>query len=232
MKTINRHVSLILFPFLFVGLAAAGTDSAAVEVMLPALKRVQDAAVANSPLLKREHAAVTMRQREQEINNFSWLKGLSVDAASQYGSYGDQSVNKLYLGNRIGATVKISLDELFNWSDRNDKDEAAIAVAEYNRQNLEREVRGIVTGHYAKVQTLIRLVSIAADAYHNALTIQQNAELKFRSGELGLYDYSRILDLVTTSTMSLERLRGDLQQEWMLLEEITGVPLAVLRGAP
>jgi outer membrane protein TolC len=225
--------TLLLFCLCWSTAAVASTsDSLGTALLLPPLKRVQDAAVANSPLLKREQAAVTMRQREQEINNFSWLKGLSVDAASQYGSYGDQSVNKLYLGNRVGATVKLSLDELFNWGDRNDKDEAAVAVAEYNRQNLEREVRGIVTGHYAKVQTMIRLVSIAADSYHNALTIKQNAELKFRSGELGLYDYSRMLDLVTTSTMSLERLRGELQEEWMMLEEITGVPLAVLRGAP
>lgn len=230
MKNIRTISSLFLLTA--AALQAAGQDSTTVEPILPSLLKVQEAAVQHSPLVKREVASVEQRRHEKDVNGGAWLKGITLEAASQYGSYGDQSVNKLYLGNRVGATLRISLDDLFMHSSRSDRDEAAVTVAEYNRQSLEREVRGMVAQHYVKVQTNLRLVSIAADAYHNALTIRQNAELKFRSGEMPLYDYSRILDLLTSSSMTLERTRGELRQEWTTLEEVTGVTMESLREVP
>jgi outer membrane protein TolC len=134
-------------------------------------------------------------------------------------------VNKLYLGNRVGASVRISLEEVFSYGSKSEKAEANIVMAEYNQKTLERELREVITSRYVKIQTTIRLVEIAMQGYNNSSIAKQNAELKFQSGELPVYDYSRILDLLTTASMTLERTRGELQLEWMVLEEIVGSPL-------
>ncbi|MFZ4621703.1 MAG: TolC family protein [Bacteroidota bacterium] len=225
MKTISTIIIFITI------LTAADRDSTLVFPLLPPLRVIQDAAVQHSPLLKRESESVKMRRQDLSITKTNWLKGLTVEASSQYGSYGDQSVNKLYLGNRVGASIKISLDDILSLGSRTEKDEAAIASAEYNQQNLERELRQIVAQQYVKIQTSLTLVQICAQGYHNAVTNQQNAESKFRSGEIALYDYSRILDLVTSSSLTLERTRGELRQDWTVLEEAIGVSIESLRGA-
>jgi outer membrane protein TolC len=211
-------------------LTAAERDSALVLPLLPPLRVIQDAAVQHSPLLKRETESVKMHRSDLNITKMNWFKGISIEAASQYGSYGDQSINKLYLGNRIGASIKIALDDLLTIGSKMEKDEAAIASAEYHQQNLERELRQIVAQQYVKIQTGLTLVKICSQGYHNAVTNQQNAELKFHNGEMALYDYSRILDLVTSSSMTLERTRGELRQDWVVLEEVIGVTIESLRG--
>jgi outer membrane protein TolC len=225
MKIIAVLITCITF------LTAAERDSTLVLPLLPPLRVIQDAAVQHSPLVKRESESVKMRRQDLSITKTNWLKGLTVEASSQYGSYGDQSVNKLYLGNRVGASIKISLDDILSLGSKMEKDEAAIASAEYNQQNLEKELRQIVAQQYVKIQTGLTLVQICAQGYHNAVTNQQNAELKFRSGEMALYDYSRIVDLVTSSSMTLERTRGELRQDWVVLEEVIGVTIESLRGA-
>lgn len=225
MKTIT---AIIIF---FTFLTATERDSTLALPLLPPLRIIQEAAVQHSPLLKREGESVKMHRSDLNITKMNWFKGISVEAASQYGSYGDQSINKLYLGNRIGASIKIALDDLLTIGSKMEKDEAAIASAEYNQQNLERELRQVIAQQYVKIQTSLTLVQICAQGYHNAIINQQNAELKFRSGEIALYDYSRILDLVTSSSMTLERTRGELRQDWVILEEVIGVPIESLRGA-
>lgn len=207
-------------------------DSLSTSPTLPPLSVVLDAAVKYSLVLKRESESMKMREQDLRLIKNEWLRSFSLEASSQYGSYGDQSVNKLYLGNRIGASVKISLEDLFSMGAKSEKYEAAIAMSEYNQQNLERELREVITSHYVKVQTNIRLVEIAMQGYNNSSIAKQNAELKFQSGELPVYDYSRILDLVTSASMTLERTRGELRLEWMVLEQIVGVPLISLENKP
>ncbi len=225
MKIIITVITFITF------LTAADRDSTLTLPLLPPLRIIQDAAVQHSPLLKREGESVKMHQQDLNITKTNWLKGLTVEASSQYGSYGDQSVNKLYLGNRVGASIRISLDDILSLGSKMEKDEAAVASAEYNQQSLERELRQAIAQQYVKIQTSLALIQICTQGYHNAVTNQQNAELKFRNGEIALYDYSRILDLVTSSSMTLERTRGELRQDWVTLEEVIGVSIESLRSA-
>ncbi len=218
----NLLSTMILFATM---LRASAPDSVSVGFSLPPLSVIQETAIKNSPVLKRESASMKMREQELNMTKKEWLRSFSLEGSTQYGSYGDQSVNKLYLGNRVGASVRISLEEIFSYGSKSEKAEANIVMAEYNQKTLERELREVITSRYVKIQTTIRLVEIAMQGYNNSSIAKQNAELKFQSGELPVYDYSRILDLLTTASMTLERTRGELQLEWMVLEEIVGSPL-------
>jgi outer membrane protein TolC len=219
---------IIIFLFTVSLATAAGIDSTSA---LPPLDTVLTAAVRHSPLLQRESASAEMYRQELGIAKKEWLRGITLEAASQYGSYGDQTANTLYLGNRIGATMKISLEDIFSRGNKTEKYEAAITMTEYNKAHLERELRQLVTAHYARTQTNIELVKITTIGVNNASIQKENAEIQFKSGEISLYEYTRIIELVTDASMKLERARGDMREEWMVLEQIVGVPLESLRGA-
>jgi outer membrane protein TolC len=220
---------LLLVAFSNFGIAS-GLDTVSVASSLPPLEAVLAAAVEHSPILKRESESVKMRRQDLKLAKNEWMRGVTLEATSQYGSYGDQSVNKLYLGNRVGASVKVSLEEIFSSGSKYEKFEAAIAEEEYNRENIERQLKEVVISHYVKIQTDIQLVAIATQGYNNAIMAKQNAETKYRTGELPLYDFSRILDFHVAASMTLERTQGELREQWMALEQIIGVTMASLRG--
>lgn len=223
MKTI---ILMLLSTTLFA--YSANSDS---TITLPSLETVYKTAIQHSPLLKREAASAEMYRQDLSMAKKEWLRGLTLEAASQFGSYGDQTANKLYLGNRIGATIKISLEDIFSWGNKTEKYEAAVAMTENNRDQLERELKQLITSHYIRTLTNIELVKVISAGVNNASIQKQNAETQFRSGEISLYEYTRIMELVTDASVKLERARGDLREEWLMLEQIVGVSLDSLRGA-
>jgi outer membrane protein TolC len=129
-----KSQSLILMLFVVVGRLSAQADPAAGPdsmKTMPSLATVVKYAVAHHPVVQRDQASV--RRSEAELNSVQkrWLDGLSLDAGFQWGSYGDQTVNTLLLGSRVGVTVRLSLWDILSQGDENEQYEAILEAAKH-----------------------------------------------------------------------------------------------------
>jgi outer membrane protein TolC len=222
----RTRITALSLLFLSGTLAFGGIrDTTNSEFRLPPVSRLQELAVANSSLLKRETASVNKYGAELSRQSKEWMRGVTFEGASQYGSYGDQTVNQLYLGNRVGLSIKISLYDFLASGNTTDMYKFQMEETERNREAIEKEIRLSVISRYNAVMLAYNSLRLTAEGEETAHANAQIAEQEFKRGEVPLSEYSRVVQIATEAALKAESARSSYREQYALLQEFVGVNL-------
>lgn len=204
------------------------------NLRIPPLDTLIAIAKRTSPTLKTQDALIRKNGYSIRSQKQQWLDGISTDIT---GGFGNQSLlvqqyngevntfNNFNNGYRIGATLRISLYDVFG-----SKNQVGMAVSEYEvsrhkKDVLGQEVVGQVTSSYYSLVAAENILKIKSEAKQATSINRLMAEKEFNEGNIAVSELSRIIEISSKAATEYEIAKRDLYENMRLLENLVGIKL-------
>jgi outer membrane protein TolC len=209
----------------------AGEDSG---LRIPPLDTLIALAKRNSPAAKMQEAL--MQKNEYQIRNQKqlWMDGIGTDITA---GFGNQSLlvqqptgeitnfTNFNNGYRIGATVRLSLYDLFGRRSAVEMAYYEYDVSRYKKDLLLQELTAQITARYYGLIAAENIFRIKTDAKHATHLNRMMAEKEFNEGNIPVSELSRIIEISVKAATELELARKELFEQMRVLELMVGKKL-------
>ncbi len=223
MKT-KIHLMLLIM-FQTIGLIAQ--DSVEVIVFTDSIRPLSyylESAVSNSPILKMHAAQVDQKKLELHLMKYAWMREIYVTADTKLGNYGNANpVDQFNLGYGTGAFVRFPLTAIVGNGDRKKIAKLDIEVSNYQRLNIEGELKKLVIDQYNEVLLKRNLIKIQVEAVDVSLVNYKIAEEEYMGGTINIDAFSRTSQIYFTQLSALEKTKSEYKISIELLAEICGL---------
>jgi outer membrane protein TolC len=223
MKT-KIHLMLLIM-FQTIGLIAQ--DSVEVIVFTDSIRPLSyylESAVSNSPILKMHAAQVDQKKLELHLMKYAWMREIYVTADTKLGNYGNANpVDQFNLGYGTGAFVRFPLTAIVGNGDRKKIAKLDIEVSNYQRLNIEGELKKLVINQYNEVLLKRNLIKIQVEAVDVSLVNYKIAEEEYMGGTINIDAFSRTSQIYFTQLSALEKTKSEYKISIELLAEICGL---------
>ncbi len=244
-----RHKTYIFF-FLFIfstvpkiNLAQTYEDMLAVTAggkditeRMPGLSELQELAIEYSPLLKFYEADEKVGDYVVMSKKREWMSAFGFEGGARYGLFDNliitEDLNSLGSSTQtteqtryyLGAYVKIPLSSII------DKSSVLQAKAEKDKIRFQKEVgiqdlRELVIIRYNNVIKEYRKLVVQTNLVESYRIQNLRAETDFQNGQIDVYEYIRLQDMVSSAIMDLETAKIDFRSAFQILEETIGTKI-------
>jgi outer membrane protein TolC len=189
------------------------------DIILPPLDTLVEWAQKKSPLLKEQDALIEKTNADSKRVKKLLLDAFKVNANFQNGNYGNPVVNQLQTGYSTGVSMQFSLYQVQVYN-------AEKKVAQYKREEVDMDLRKLVTILYNNVMAQKNVLKIRSDANYAAFSHVKMAEKEFSEGSVEIGELSRVVEIYTKAQVDYELVINDLKNYYMELEQLVGVPLS------
>lgn len=203
---------------------------------LPPLAELQAQAIDNSPIFKMLDADLVIGEFKVQEEKREWMSSIGIEGSAKYGLF-DNLIITEDLGAMesntqttqqtrysVGAYVKIPISAII------DNSNVKVAKAEkeklrYQREARIQELRQLIIVRYYNVIREYRGIVIKLNAVENYRVQKLRAEEDFSNGEINVYEFARLDDMLSKAVLSLEGAKLDFSTAFHILEETVGVKI-------
>jgi outer membrane protein TolC len=200
-------------------------DTSGNDITLPPLDTLYEWARLLSPTLKEQDALIEKTIQDEKRIKKILLDPFKLNANLQYGNYGDPLINALETGYSAGASVQFSLYQIFGYKNQVKLYAAEKKVAQYKKDELNMDLKKIVTILYNDIMSQKNILKIHSDATYAAYAHVKMAEKEFSEGSVAIGELSRVSEIYTKAQVEYEQSINDLKNYYMELEQLVGQPL-------
>jgi outer membrane protein TolC len=223
MKTKIHLMLLVMFQTVSL-LAQDSVEVIAFTDSIRPLSYYLESAVENSPILKMHAAQVDQKKLELHLMKYAWMREIYVTADTKLGNYGNANpVDQLNLGYGTGAFVRFPLTAIVGNGDRKKIAKLDIEVSNYQRLNIEGELKKLVINQYNEVLLKRNLIKIQVEAVDVSLVNYKIAEEEYMGGTINIDAFSRTSQIYFTQLSALEKTKSEYKISIELLAEICGL---------
>jgi outer membrane protein TolC len=204
------------------------------DLNVPPLDTLVAIALRTSPSLKMQEALMRKNAYLVKSERQQWTDALATDITAGFGNQSllvQQPTNEVTTfnnfnnGYRIGATLRISLYDLFGR-----KNEVGMAINEYEesaykKDVLAQEVVSEVTSMYYILIASKNILQIKSEAKHATALNRSMAEKEFNEANIPVAELSRIIEISSKAATEYEYAKQDFYKNIRLMENIVGVKL-------
>lgn len=217
-------------------LIANSSSGADITEKLPPLEELQAQAIDNSPIFKMLDADVAIGEFKVQEEKRAWMNSMGIEGGARYGLFDNLIISQdlgLVESNTqtteqtryfLGAFVKIPLSAIIDNSNvktaRAEKDRLR-----YQREARIQELRQLIIVRYNGVIREYRGIVIKSNAVENYRVQKLRAEEDFNHGEINVYEFARLDDMLSKAVLSLEEAKLDFSTAFQILEETVGVKI-------
>jgi outer membrane protein TolC len=204
------------------------------DLKIPPLDTLIARALRTSPTLKMQESLMRKNTYLIKSEKSRWTDALATDITAGFGNQsllvqqptGEvTSFNNFNNGYRVGATLRISLYDLFGR-----KNEVGMAVSEYEESRykkdmLAQEIVSEVTSLYYILITSKNILQIKSDTKHATALNRSMAEKEFNEANIPVAELSRIIEISSKAAIEYEIAKQDLYRNIRIMENMIGAKL-------
>lgn len=224
--TIMKNLNFVVLIFFFQINLLEAQDKLEVNESYDSIRPLSfymEAALMNSPVLKMHAAQVDQKKLELHLMKYAWMREIYVTADTKLGNYGNANpVDQFNLGYGTGAFVRFPLTAIVGNGDRKKIAKLDIEVSNYQRLNIEEELKKLVITQYNEVLLKRNLIKIQVEAVDVSLVNYKVAEEEYKGGSINIDAYSRTSQIYFTQLSALEKTKSEYKISIELLAEICG----------
>ncbi len=211
-------------------------DGKDITERLPGLSELQQLAIDNSPLLKLYESDEKVGDYIVQFKKRNWMSDFGIEGGARYGLFDNLIITEDMgaLGSNtqtteqtryyIGVYAKVPLSNLM------DKSSIHQAEAEKDKIRYQKEVgiqglKELVISRYYNVVKEYRRLLIQTNQVENYRVQNLRAETDYSNGQMDVYEYVRLKDMVSKASMDLESAKIDFKNSFQILEQIIGVKI-------
>ena len=212
------------------------TDGIDISDRLPGLSELQQLAIDNSPLLKLYESDEKVGDYVVQFKKRNWMNDIGIESGARYGLFDNLIITEDMgaLGSNtetteqtryyVGVYVKVPLSTLI------DRSSILQAQAEKDKIRYQKEVgiqqlKELVIGRYYNVIKEYRKLLIQTNLVENYRVQNLRAETDYNNGQMDVYEYVRLKEMVSKASMDLETAKLDFKNSFQILEQIIGVKI-------
>ncbi len=197
-----------------------------IESFLPPLSLLIDSALAHSPEMMNYDANIRAREYEVALEEKAWWSSLEVGGQFNYGTFGNQILDNIALGQQFSFLVKMPFSTWVGRSERINKAKSFLDADFANREAARRQVANNVVALYNTLLVVRRKLVIIGEGKEMGALIKESAEMSFRKGDFTLDQLNITMDFWVRQTTAYEDLRAEFATTYFALEQIVGVPFS------
>lgn len=204
--------------------------------MLPPLQNLFDSAAMFSPLLKMYDSDIVIQQLKVKLEKQGWMENLSFEAGLKYGKFDnlvlteDLGLNDLAASTtqqtryNLGVLFKIPLSRVLNGKNVQLAEIEADKLRYQKEETLTKLRQLVIVQYYNIVKAHNKLKVKIKDA--EAYKIQViRAERDFESGMINIAEYTRLLNMQSSTNLSLEDAKVEFIMAIQILKETVGTDI-------
>tara|TARA_R110002072_G_scaffold97726_2_gene214843 strand:- start:714 stop:1454 length:741 start_codon:yes stop_codon:yes gene_type:complete len=240
---INSFLRFCILPLAFAlsipAFSQSDNDSlATTDIMdfLPPLSVIIDSALANSPEVGYFESIMESTEYDVSLEKKSWANDIRFQGGYNW-TYGNQLLlpgvgtgeatsNEGY---NYGVVISIPLSTWYTRSDRVKRAEALRGGQQAKVDQASVKIREEVITTYNQLLLMQRLLKISSESKESSELILEEAEKKFKDGEIGLEELVGAADYRTRSAMEYEQNRTAFNNAYTALERLAGVPFSKMK---
>ncbi len=203
---------------------------------LPPLSVIIDSALANSPDVHYFESLMESTEYDVSLEKKSWSSDIRFQGGYNwnYGNQlllagvntGDATSNEGY---NYGVAISVPLSTWYTRSDRVKRAEALRGGQQAKVNQASQIVKEEVITTFNELLLMQRLLKISSESRESSQLILEEAEQKFKDGEIGLEELVGAADYKTRSAMEYEQTRTAFSNAYTRLERLTGVPFSKMK---
>jgi len=210
------------------------------ESTFPKLADVIDAALINSPLLRKMDKEKEAALLESVNSRREWLDNIYIDGSVNYGMLDQIALTELtssgsssgflttsqqlrYYG---GLTVKMPLSEIFGRKNSEKLRSSEVEIAEVQFEEKKEELILIITGEYFQLLYLFESMKSFSEILQAFRISYLKAENDLREGKLSVGDFAMIASANGKAKDDYEKARYNYFAQYIKLQRLTGLKLA------
>ncbi len=202
------------------------------EQLIP-LVSIIEVALQNHPMVNFQEENILASEAQLAFSRREWSQNVSASANYFYGSQNQLTIasgaanSGAIIGNglRYGVTVTLPLFELVARKKRNSIYAHQTESYRYKKEEIENEVSRQVILEYARLISNQRSLKIQSATREQARIQMFNAEKDFKSGNIGVVEYTRLTDFYTKAELDYEFWRKEFYSSFYQFEVLVGVKL-------
>jgi outer membrane protein TolC len=204
------------------------------DLRIPPLDTLIAFAQRNSPNIKSQEALMRKNTFMIKSEKQQWTDALATDITA---GFGDQSLlvqqptgeitnfNNFNNGYRVGATLRISLYDLFGR-----KNEVGMAVSEFEESRhrkdmIAQELASDVTHIYYALIASQNILKIKSEAKQATSINRSMAEKEFNEANIPVAELSRIIEISSKAATEYEVVKQEFYRNIKILENLVGIKL-------
>jgi outer membrane protein TolC len=204
------------------------------DLKLPPLDSLIAISQRTSPTIKSQEALMRKNAFMIKSEKQQWTDALASDITA---GFGNQSLlvqqptgeitnfNNFNNGYRVGATLRISLYDLFGR-----KNEVGMAVSEFEESRhrkdmIAQELASDVTHVYFALIASHNILKIKSEAKHATSINRSMAEKEFNEANIPVAELSRIIEISSKAATEYEVARQEFYKNIKILENLVGIKL-------
>ena len=216
-------ISVLLVLQLQLCFAQDSLDNVYMKDSLHPLSYYLENAILNSPIIKMHTATVDQKKLELQLVKYSWMREIYVTADTKLGNYGNTNpLEQFNLGYGTGAFIRLPLTAIVGNSERKKIAKLEIEASNFQKLNIEEELKKLVITQYNEVLLKRNLIKIQVQAVDVSLVNYKVAEQEYKGGTISIDAYARTTEIYFTQLSALEKIKSEYKNSLELLAEICG----------
>ncbi len=204
------------------------------DLRIPPLDTLVAIALRTSPMIKSQEALMRKNAYMIKSEKRQWSDAIATDVTA---GIGNQSLlvqqptgevtnfNNFNNGYRLGATLRISLYDLFGR-----KNEVGMAVSEFEESRhrkdlMARDVTTEITDLYYALIASQNILKIKSDTKYATSLNRSMAEKEFNEANIPVAELSRIIEISSKAATEYELAKQDFYRNIRVLENLVGTKL-------
>ena len=209
---------------------------------LPSLEVLIDSAMMNDPSIRFRNQQLIVNHSKLRSSQTKWSNNIGVQADVRYGTFDNFSTNTAagqspsivatsttQTNFGIGAYIKFPVFDLIDRRNQIKLARTELEQAQSMADQQKKEIRERVITQYNELIKKQNLLKILSRYLETSRLNLQMAEKEFTNGTIPVTEFARISEIVTRSETDFENTRMDFRTAYMVLEEITGIRLYLVR---
>jgi len=207
------------------------------KLLIPELEVLIDSALTNNGMLGYRKNEIEVKKANLKAKRRNWTRNFGIQADTRYGTFDNFSNNvsgpntvtlsstTIQTNYGVGLYLKIPVFDIFNRKSDIKQAKSEISQAESLVEFQEYEIRETVIRYYEDLILKESLLEIQAINLSDAKVNQEMAKKEFTNGQLEIYEYIRISDIMAGVATEFEKAKSNLILAKKLLENYTGVKI-------
>lgn len=224
-------VVLIFFMLGFRGVAQQDT-----LIDLPPLENLIELAIENSPMAKYQRQQVKYSEFDLKSVKHNWLRYVSLVSNYTYGNYNNLETenNSIVFDEQgefrysAGIAFRMSLFDFLGLEHRQKKQRILHNQTELQKQEFEKELKGLVAEQYFNLQMQSNLFSSRNDVMQFMALQKEIAERDYKAGRINITDYTSVVESHAQAISEFETVKAELSTSYFIFEQLIGVPLSTV----
>jgi outer membrane protein TolC len=207
------------------------------NLQIPALGKLIESALLNSPLLNEQDALIKIRELQLKSTRNEWGKYILFFSEIRYGSidilvsnggtvsYGDKSNSTRY---NVGTRFQLSIFDVTDQKRKSLIVREQITFEMQKKAELQRMISEDVIRLWNKLVSYKEIVAINEDHIAAQNGNFYYAEQQFKAGDIALIEYARIKEISIKADQEYQLAKKEFRETYLLLESLVGVNLISL----